>query len=233
MLRFSLLAAVTGSLFFANVASAHYLWVVVDGKNQANIYFEGGPAPGDGHYLDPVIKRGKTWVRTGGSKAKLIKTVEVKQPKKRWLRGTVTGDTPRSVDSNFTFGTYNYNKVPTLLHYYARHLTLKKRNELESIAKAPHLEFCIVPRVDGDKIVARVLFKGKPAKKVQLKVYGGGLKINSKTDDQGELIFEPKKPGMLRLHAYLIFKGKSGEFDGNKYKDVRHHSTLLVRMPKK
>ena len=47
---------------------AHYLWVIVDGKAAenaaANIYFEEGPAPGDGHYLDPILKSNKTWVRT-------------------------------------------------------------------------------------------------------------------------------------------------------------------------
>ena len=83
-------------------ASAHYLWVQVDGKaGVANLYFEGGPAAGDGKYLDPFIKLGKMWVQTSGStKAAEVKMSEVKKGKKRWLTATVSESVPRSVDAD-------------------------------------------------------------------------------------------------------------------------------------
>ena len=72
------------------VASAHYLWVAVDSKTgehgTVNVYFEGGPGPGDGQYLDPFIKRGKHWIRTAEEpKASELKLDVAEKPKSRWL----------------------------------------------------------------------------------------------------------------------------------------------------
>lgn len=236
MPRFAFFAAALVSLVLTQSASAHYLWVVVDAKtNFANLYFEHSAAAGDGHYLEPFIKRGKMWVRTAGSeKPTSVKMTEVNQPKqkKRWLRAKVTAETPRSVDAFCTFGTYTYGKTVTLLHYYARHLTLKSRNDLKAVASAPHIGFRIEPRFEDGKLIGRVIFQNKPAAGIDVRIHRPGRKLlKLKTNDQGEFTFTPEKPGVYRFHAYQPQKGKSGEYEGKKYADVRHHSTLIVRLP--
>ena len=84
----------------SSTAWAHYLWVTVNAKTgengTTNIYFEGGP--GDGQYLDPFIKRVKTWIRTA-EKPKALKIEVAKKPGKRWLTAKLPTKGPRSVDS--------------------------------------------------------------------------------------------------------------------------------------
>ena len=104
---------------FTSVASAHYLWVSVDNKSgeqgAANIYFEEGPAPGDGGYLDPFVERGQSVIRTVASlqPAKLETTVAT-SPGKRWLTAKLPKAAPRSIDSYGMFGVYRYGKTDVL-----------------------------------------------------------------------------------------------------------------------
>ena len=111
------------------VASAHYLWVTVDPKSgdhgTVNVYFEGGPGPGDGHYLDPFIERGKHWIRTGDAKKPAdLKLEVVKKPKQRWLSAKLDKGGNRAIESFTKFGVYRYEKakLDVLLHYYGRHI---------------------------------------------------------------------------------------------------------------
>jgi uncharacterized GH25 family protein len=214
-------------------ASAHYLWIQVNEKTStANLYFEGGPGPGDGKYLDPFIQRGKMWLQTAnGNKPTEVKMTEVKQGNKRWLKAGISKNIPRSVDSYGKWGVYRYGKIDVLLHYYARNISVKSHDQLAAISKAPHLGFAIEPRYEDEQLVIRVVFAGKPAVGKKVSVRGPKAKHSLTTDKNGEARFKVAKPGLYQLRAYNQQTGKSGEFEGKKYQQVRHHSTLLITVP--
>jgi len=230
-MRFAILAALAAATVPLQSASAHYPWVKVSGET-ANFYFEEGPAPGDGTYLDPFIKRGRMWVHTAAaSEPAVVKMHEIKKGKTRWLNATVTKELPRSVDFYGLFGTYRYGKTDVLLHYYARHIAVKSRDQLPSLAKAPHLIFTLVPRIESGRAVFRAVYRGKPATGKRVIVQGPGIRQDLTTDKNGEFRLKTVKPGTYRLRAYLVEAEKSGKFEGKAYEQTRHHSTLLLTLP--
>ncbi len=113
----------------------HYLWLGVDRKagekDTVNLYFEEGPRAGNGRYLDPFVKRGKTWIRTPAApKPTELKMSEVKTTGKRWLRSELSTESPRALSSFCTFGVYRYpRKLDVLLRYQAKQYEVKKVSE--------------------------------------------------------------------------------------------------------
>ena len=154
----------TGCVSFA---SAHYLWVIVDGKiagiGAADIYFEEGPAPGDGHYLEPILQTNKVRVRTVEQlEGKPVTAKDISKEKHRWLQATLTEAAPRSIDVYAKFGVYSYGKTDVLLHYYARTLDVKTHEDLHELGRAEDMALDIVPHDFGKQMTLRVLWQGKP-----------------------------------------------------------------------
>ncbi|REJ93336.1 MAG: DUF4198 domain-containing protein [Planctomycetota bacterium] len=226
-------------LFFPVMAAqAHYLWVDVDpddGKHgTANLYFEEGPAPGDGGYLDPFVERGRMWVRTleTGDPADLEMT-EATAPKKRWLQAPLPQSTSRSVESYGKFGVYRYGETDVLLHYYAKCLQVADHDELHELGRAEELELDIVPHDVSGGVELTVLWRGEPAPDRPVSVRGpGGLKQNLKTDEDGRVEIAVEKPGRYTFRTSVEEPDKSGvDDDGKEYDLTRHHSTLVIELP--
>ncbi len=218
-----------------STAMAHYLWVTVDAKTgengTTNIYFEGGPGPGDGQYLDPFIKRGKTWIRTA-KKPKTLKLVVAKKPGKRWLSASLPTSGPRSIDSFAMWGVYRYGKIDVLLHYYARHIEFTDSDSLKRLARAPQLDLEIVPQSIGASFKFQVLWHGKPLAGRPVAIRGaGGYKANLKTDSNGLASFPVAKAGRYTLNTNLDEPDKSGTQDGKTFDIKRHHGTLVINLP--
>ncbi|GAB4148213.1 MAG: hypothetical protein Tsb009_21820 [Planctomycetaceae bacterium] len=232
MIRFSLGAAFVILILSAQSTSAHYAWMTVDDTTgKANLYFEEGPAAGDGRYLDPFIKRGSMWYHTAKTtKAQKIKMTEVRDGKKRWLNANVPKTVPRSVDSSVIWGVYRYGKIDVLLHYYARHIAVKNRSEFAAVSSAPHLRFSVEPRFADGEMVFRLVFDGKPAVGKKVFIRGPGLRQTLTSDKKGEIRLSASKKGRYLLRAYHQIVGKSGEFEGKKYQQVRHHSSLIFTL---
>jgi hypothetical protein len=222
---------------FASQACAHYLWVTIDTKSgehgTTNIYFEGGPGAGDGQYNDPFVERGKTWIRTvGQSKPKLLKVADTEEGNKRWLSGELTSAGPRSIDSYGKWGVYRYGETDVLLHYYARNLDVKDHDDLHELARAEQQALDIVPHDEEGDVQLKVVWQGKPAEGRTVAIRGpGGFKESLKTDKSGHVRFTPKAEGRYTFRTNVYEKGKSGEFDGKEYQEVRHHATLLMKLP--
>ena len=219
---------------------AHYLWVTIDTKTgdhgTTNVYFEGGPGPGDGKYLDPFIANGKTWIQTlDADKPVELEMETVEKPNSRWLSATLPKPGPRSITSYGKYGVYFYKNIKkdVLLHYYGKNLDAKTTDELDKLGRSEQLTLDIVPRCDGDDIELTVLWQGKPAANCQVKLNGPkGLNEQPKTDDKGQASFTPKAPGLYRLYAMIEVK-ESGKDDGNDYELIRHQIRVLVRLPLK
>lgn len=237
MSRIRLTAICIIVLIVGKSAWAHYLWVTVNRKPDqprlANLYFEGGAGPGDGQYLDPFIKHGVMWIRTLESgEAKKLKMEVTKKPGKRWLTAKLDKiDGSCAIESYGKWGVYRYGKTDVLLHYNAKNLDVTGAEDLSRFARAKHLSLDIVPKIVKDSVEVQVLFKGKPAVERTVYIRGaGGLKEQQKTDKEGIVRFKTKAPGRCTLRTN-VEEEKSGTDGGKEYQLVRHHCTLLVRLP--
>ena len=220
----------------AATAGAHYLWIVADskgdGKGNVSIYFEESAAPRDGHYLDPFVAGGKTWIRTIDSpEPKLVPTREETAPNKRWIVGELPAEAPRSVETYFKFGVYAYGKTNVLLHYYAKHLDLDAHEALHELGRAEHMDIDIVPHDFGNKLNLKVLWKGKPATARTVYIRGPkGFKQNPKTNEKGSVQIDVKEPGVYTFRTYVELDS-AGEDGGKEYSLIRHHATLRMKLP--
>jgi hypothetical protein len=218
-------------------ANAHYLWVTIDQKSgeqgTAKIYFEGGPAPGDGSYLDRFFKGEKTWVQIPGEKAKQIETSDINQAEqsKRWAATELDQDRPRSVESYFKFGVYQYGQTFVLLHYYAKNLDLSSHEDLHDLARSQNLALDMVPHDNADQVELTVLWQGEPAVDRTVKVRGPkGFQVNMQTDKNGAISFKPEVQGQYTFLTN-VEEQKSGTDDGMEYQLIRHQSTLVMVLP--
>jgi hypothetical protein len=235
MLKPLLLGSVLHLVALASVASAHYLWFAVEKQPEgeaANIYFEEGPAAGDGHYLDPIAASAKVWLRTVDSpKPALLKASESTAPNKRWLTAAVAKPAPRSVDCYAKFGVYRYGQTDVLLHYYARHLDVSTHEDLHELSRAEQLDLDIVPHDHADEVELTVLWKGKPAADRQVLIRGPQkFQQNLKTDAKGRVEFKPPAAGkyLFRTNVEEATPGKEGD---KEYSLIRHHATMLLTLP--
>jgi hypothetical protein len=223
-------------LAFVSTASAHYLWVKLlhkEGKHGAtNIYFEGGPGPGLGEYLDPFIERGKTWLRTPENpKGKLLEMEVGKKPKSRWLTTGLGEGAPRSIDSYGKWGVYRYGKTDVLLHYHARLLDVATAAELKQLARAEQLELDIVPKATEAGMQLTLLWRGKPVEGRTVIIRGAkGFKANPKTNKDGQVTFKPEAAGTYLFRTSVDEKA-SGTFGGKEYQLKRYHATMSFDLP--
>ena len=232
----SLPMALLATVVCVTPAFAHYLWVVIDQKagehGTANIVFEGGPAAGDGHYIDHFSKTGTTWIRTvANPKPQKLETQEATSPNKLWLAAALPAAGPRSIDSYGKFGVYAYGKTNVLLHYYARNLDVSSHEDLHELARSEQLALDIVPHDDGKSMELQVLFNGKPATGCSFKIRGPQkYMVNLTTDKTGHVRFDIEHEGLYTFHA-MVEEAKAGTEAGEEYTLVRHHSTLLLKLP--
>ena len=235
--RLFILTACCVPLIITQQVNAHYLWVTIDQEQGENgtalIYFEGGPFPGDGSYLDRFFKTGKSWLSRPAEKSTALKNVDVKQEEKnrRWVSAKLDGDAPRSVESYFKFGVYQYGKTFVLLHYYAKNLEVSTHEDLHDLARSKNLALDIVPHDKADQVELTVLWKGKPAKGRTVKLRGPNkFQANVKTDENGMVRFKPEKAGRYTFLS-SVEEEVAGEDDGEKYQLIRHQSTLVMKLP--
>jgi len=220
-----------------STASAHYLWVTVDrkagGNGVANIYFEGGPSPGNGKYLDPFVNHGKTWVRTVKNRKPVpAKTAETTKPGKRWLTAKLPAAAPRSIDSYGKWGVYRYGKTNVLLHYYARHIDARNNADLEALSRAPQMALDIATRKTDGKIELTVLWKGQPVSGRPVAIRGPKrFRKNPKTNKNGVVTFRPVGKGRYTFRTSVEERDKSGTDNGKTYQLVRHNATMIINLP--
>lgn len=221
---------------FASQAAAHYLWVTIDTKSgehgTTNIYFEGGPGPGTGEYLDPFVEHGTTWIRTlGQSEPTVLKVEDTKKDKKRWLSAALPAAGPRSIDSYGKWGVYRYGETYVLLHYHARYLDVEDHDDLHELGRAKQMKLDIVPHDEEGEVQLQVLWQGKPAAGRSMAIRGPkGFKKSLKTDKSGHVRFTPEAKGRYTFHTISEEK-KEGTDNGKDYQLIRHHGTLVMNLP--
>lgn len=219
-------------------SSAHYLWVTVEKQNgesdTAKIYFEEGPGVGDGHYLDPIFQSNKTWLRTVEQpepESIAVKDIKVEDKNRRWLQATLPQAAPRSVDVYGKFGVYRYGTTDVLLHYYARVLDIDTHEDLHELDRAWNMALDIVPHDFGPRMTLTVLWHGKPVAERMVFIRGPkGFRKNIKTDEDGQVTFDIEATGQFTFRTN-VEEDKQGQDGGKDYALIRHHATLLMRLP--
>ena len=238
MLKKLLFASMIHTLCLISAASAHYLWVSVDAKSgehgTTNVYFEEGPAAGDGQYLDPFVNDGKTWIRTVTRlEPELLPVKETTAPKKRWLSAPLPQGSPRSIDSYGKWGVYTYGKTEVLLHYYARMLDVETHDDLHELARAEQMNLDIVAHDRGNEVELTVLWHGKPAAKRPVYVRGPkSLRETLTTDDSGKVRIQAEAAGQY-LFRTSVEEDKQGKEGEKPYDLIRHNGTLAITLPLK
>lgn len=219
----------------ATPAWSHYLWVTIDAKTgdngTTNVYFEGGPGPGDGQYLDPFVEHGKTWIRTvDKDRPAEVKMEVAMSPGKRWLSGSLPAAGPRSIESYGKWGVYRYGKTDVLLHYYAKHFDAESANDLEKLGRADQLDLDIVPVASGENPGFRVLWKGEGVAGRPVAVRGpGGFKASLTTDEAGNVQVKADKKGRYTLRT-SVEEQEGGTDDGKDYQKIRHNITAVINL---
>lgn len=228
---------VAATAFLPSNADAHYLWVKIDRDNgrhgTAIIYFEESPAAGDGHYLDPFLDSKTTWIRTVANiKPTRLPLHEQKSgTKKRWVAAPLSSKAPRSVDSYWKFGVYQYGKTNVLLHYYARYLDVDSHDDLHELGRADQMALDIVPHDLGDELELRVLWNGEPVADNIVHVRGPKkYKHNFTSDERGHVRLKIDADGEYSFRT-SVKEQKSGKHENDEYESIRHNATLIMRLP--
>lgn len=225
------------SLVPFSTASAHYLWLTVDassGKSFAvNVIFEEAPTARDGHYLDPIVERGKAWLRTLDSEtSRDLEMSEVRREGKRWLTAPITEPGPRSTECCVEWGVYRYGEIDALLYYYAKHLEVRDHDELHELGHSDRLDLDIVPHDAGQTLELKVVWRKKPAAGSRVFVRGPkGFRKTLTTDAAGVVRLDPRADGRYTFRTSVVEPETSGEYRGKAYQQVRHSATLVMDLP--
>jgi hypothetical protein len=220
-----------------STASAHYLWVTVDStagdRANVNVIFEEAPNARDGGYLDPIVERGKTRIRTLDSEtSRDLDMTDTHREAKRWLMAPLTEPPPWSIESHVEWGVYRYGEIDALLYYYAKHLRVQDHDELHELGHSDRLDLDIVPHDAGETLELQVIWRKKAAVGSRVFIHGpNGFRKTLTTDAAGKVKFQPTADGMYRFRTGVVEPEAGGEYRGKTYQQTRHSATLIMRLP--
>ena len=230
----SLTAVIFLLVVFISPSYAHNLWIVGDADNKGvgtvHLYFEHHVGPGDGSYLGPIEKNGKTWVRRPDGKPELITLKMVTQGETKHLAGS-SGDVksgPYAIDHTNLYGIYHGR----LDFFHGRYIEVKDRKSLEALAESPHLAVQIVPELKDDGLLLKVMYFSVPQPKAKMAVIGpDGVEQKFTANNKGELFVKTDKPGRYHISALVFENQAAGAFERQPFKGIMHGTTLSIKMP--
>lgn len=214
---------------------AHYLWLstrVVDEQPVLELVFEESPRPGDGHYLDPIVERGKTWVRTRDMpQPRAVGMEEMRMPDLRWLRGKLDDNGLVAADSYVKWGVYRYGNTDALLHYYAKYIETAEALPAPARQRSEKLDLDIVVEESAEGRQVAVFWRGEPAANREIHLRGPqGRREKLTTDAAGRAKLTVAHSGPHTFRVAVVEQNKAGEFEGKPFTQVRHNATLTIRL---
>jgi uncharacterized GH25 family protein len=212
---------------------AHFIWVLPPDdkdKKTARVVFSDTPRPDDAELLKKITKA-EAFARGADGKTVALKHAEGKQS----LGVAAPDDKPYAIGVVLQYGVTQRGDDPAfLLNYYAKGYTGLNRGKPDqdfiiNIVDKPweKLPLEIIPPV-GSKRQAQIFWQGKPTGDVEVTLYlpGQEKSVELKTDKDGSFRLEdPKVGGLYGIRARYVEK-REGEFDGKKYKEIRHYATF-------
>ncbi len=222
------IAALLGLLVCAE-AMAHFVWLVVEPRSErVEVQFGesgGDPSP---ELLDRIHVETVRRVDSGG-RTEVLRL----ERSEEGLTAAVSagGDDPVATYADVTFGTMTRGDVTFLLKYWAKTLE-GERAEWAKIDVSAHQKLDIHPQgaAEGDTYGFVVRWNGAPVAGVEVvALMPGGGRRELTTDVRGRFAVELSESGLYSIRARHV-DTTAGEYEGMKYSDARHYSTLTLHI---
>lgn len=222
-------------LAFAPPLHAHFIWLLPPEKSEpaVRMIFSENTQPDRPALLQKIAQTELT-VRAAAGKTTSIKH---EMAKDAW-QASLPVKGFHEVVGVCRYGVVQHvESEPFLLNYYAKtFLGLDDWSHPPALFgsawdKLPLEIVPVLPKKRQPQL--RVLWQGKPLAdaKVVLQVPGSEDAVEVKTDKDGIFpLTEPKKGGLYGIRVGHK-EDRKGEFDGKKYQEVRHYSTLVLAIP--
>lgn len=221
------------ALFLPAAGRAHFIWLVPaqPAGPEVRVLFSDNLEP------DQILRR--RMERLGGTEFWVCDAAGRVSP--LTLRGgddrsgalNVAGEGFRVVGGRSRWGVHVLRErgetTPFLIYYYPK-LILGEAKAAGGDRGWDLLTAEIVARREKDGLYFRVLYKGRPAPKAELRVLPPGEKkpVGYRTDDGGECKVPLKGAGTYAVWTMAGMEPTPGEHEGQKYDEVRHYATLVL-----
>ena len=206
-------------------ARAHFVWVAHengDGNDpEVRVYFGESAQPDAAKHLD-MVTRLNVWHRGAEEDYASLDLHRVESDGKGWFRG----DLPSNrgvIEATCLFGVFSHGDRSLLLNYYAKSL---KSDAQSDLSRSRKLDLDVVPQLIDGAMMIGVFWNGQPLEGSQVVVSPPkGEPLELETDSRGVASLKAPLRGAYQIRARQIVK-ESGEFDGRKYDEAQHYSTL-------
>lgn len=221
--------------FLSPSAEAHFVWINVSAEapqaSTAKLTFGESTDPGEAHLVDKVAKT-KLWRRELGGAPQELALTKAIDGEQGWFAAPLGQSGPCSVEAYCDYGVFAREGKQFLLQYYAKHLVVASAKDLAALARAEKLTLDVVPHLVPQGLELHVLFNGKPASEAQVVAIGpDGEEQTLQVDKDGKALIEGSAEKTHAIRAGLVEAGRSGSRDGKDYNEVRHYSTLTLKLP--
>ncbi len=208
------------------LAHAHFLWLAASSSAespQIKVYFGETAEPDDPDLLDRV-QAAELWAIPSRGEPQRLELTKGDDALEAQLTGS---SAPTAFVLRHTYGVASRGDATFLLKYYAKTYPSPLPGTWRSVRDEERLPLEITPHVEGNEVVLRVLWKGKPAPNSAVAVEGPGVSEEGTTDEAGVYRFAAKEAGAYSIRARLI-ETTAGEHAGKAYSEQRHYSTLTL-----
>jgi Uncharacterized protein conserved in bacteria len=230
-----LIAAAALSLLGAASASAHFIFIVTEPAEKpstAKVYFGEQAIPDDPDLLR-MIEKAEIWTAAGErGEAKAIE-VKVNEDAAALVGEIPSKSAERPIIGKHSFGVTAHGEKakPYLLQYYAKTYPSQLPGSWRPVGDAERLPLEVTPSLSGNKLTLSVTWKGEAASGCQVTIEGGNLNkpVQGDADSKGQFVVEIPEAGLYSIRARNIEEA-SGEHNGKKFEEIRHYSTLALRV---
>lgn len=225
----TLLSAAIMSIFVPESAWAHFLWVVAEPTESpatVKVFFSESAEPDDAELLK-LVEGAQAWALPGGDAEPRKISLQRKDDA---LVGDLPSDRPAQIVLRHTYGISTHGGGPALLEYYGKTYPSVLPGTWRPADDAERLPLEIVPALDGGELALRVLWQGKPLAGAAVVVRGlGDAPCEGDTDQAGRFRCPCGSGGLVSVRARHV-EPKSGQVEGKDYQEVRHYTTLALRV---
>lgn len=211
------------------IAQAHFVFLVAgssspDGK--VHVYFSEEAEPDN-----PALLERLKGIKVFEDRAGASKEIAVSLGKDS-LTGAPTEGGPAVYRTSFDYGVLAKGDAPFALKYHAKVYSSADPRFWTPVLNAEQLPLEVQPRIDGNELVLQVLWNGKPLGEAEVTISREGADDVKGTTEKRSGVFRTQIPAgaFCSIRAKYV-EQKAGERDGKAYNEVRHYSTLSLKMP--
>ncbi|MEZ6049234.1 MAG: DUF4198 domain-containing protein [Planctomycetaceae bacterium] len=218
-------------LLYPNFVQAHFIWLLPQSSAEGaliHLYFGELAEPDDPALLDRVAAV-KIWQLDANGKKTALSTSKGDEAIEAvpLIKGV-----PTVIGAEHNFGVLKRGDSSFVLQYYAKTFVNTPPEQWGAIDSSRELKLEILPVKKADsQFELQVNWQGKPLENSELKIEDdkGEIEIEGKTDADGKFSFSASPERVLSIRAKHV-EETAGELDGASYSDIRHYSTLSLKL---